>query len=256
MHKLESYYDKHLFTRVNNRFLLTDAGSSIYSVLAPPLTELSRQSSRMLDGQARTRLVLSVLPSLAQAWLAPRFLSFCQHNPGVSVQLRVEEDPVDFARDNIDLRICYGTRFYPDFEHKLLFKDKVTPLCSQAFMKAHGLDESALSGLADHQFLHTVWGSSYASNPGWADWFSARGIDRNPALAAGHQVEMSSSAIHFASLGIGVSLGQVELAQPELESGLLIQLSDQVLPLGQAYYAVIPHSRAQFESLQSLIDCL
>jgi DNA-binding transcriptional LysR family regulator len=67
---------------------------------------------------------------------------------------------------------------------------------------------------------------------------------------------MSSSAIHFASLGIGVSLGQVELARPELEAGVLTQISDQVLPLGQAYYAVFPHARVQFQSLKSLVDCL
>jgi LysR family glycine cleavage system transcriptional activator len=110
--------------------------------------------------------------------------------------------------------------------------------------------------LPDHLFLHTVWGSSYASNPGWADWFSAKGVNRNPALAAGHQVEMSSSAIQLASLGIGVSLAQVELAKDELESGLLIQISDHVLPLGQAYHAIFPHARAQFQSLKSLVDCL
>jgi len=254
--KLENYYDKQLFTRFNNHILLTDAGTSIYSVLAPPLTELSQQSRRLLDGQARTRLVVSVLPSLAQAWLAPRFVLFCENNPGVSIQLRVEEDPIDFARDNIDLRICYGTRFYPDFQHKLLFKDGVAPLCSPAFLKLHNLDESSLSGLPDHLFLHTVWGSSYASNPGWADWFSATGINRNPSLAGGHQVEMSSSAIHFASLGIGVSLGQVELARPELEAGLLTRISDRALPLGQAYHAIFPHARAQFQSLKSLVDCL
>ncbi len=256
VNKLEAYFDKQLFSRFNNHILLTDAGTSIYSILAPPLSELSRQTRKMLDGSTRTRLVVSVLPSLAHGWFAPRFALFCDNNPEVNIKLRVEDDPIDFARDDVDLRICYGTRFYPDFKHSFLFSDEVAPLCSPEFVKTHNLDESNLSKLPDRLFLHTVWGSSYASNPGWADWFAARSIDRKPALADGHQVEMSSFAIHFARLGIGVSLGQVELARPQLESGLLMRLSDQALPLGHGYYAVFPHTRAEFKSLRSLIECL
>ena len=254
--KLEAYFSKQLFSRYNNHILLTDAGTSIYSILAPSLRELSQQTRLMLDGSTRTRLVISVLPSLSQDWFAPRFALFCQNNPDVSIKLRVEEDPVDFARNDIDLRICYGNRFYPDFKQKLLFQDKVAPLCSPSFANTHNLDESNFFELPDHLFLHTVWGSSYSSNPGWIDWFADNGVERKPALADGHQVAMSSTAIHYASLGIGVALGQVELARPKLDSGLLTQLSVRTLPLGHAYFAIFPHARAEFHSLKSLIDCL
>ncbi len=38
--KLEQYFDKKLFVRYNNRIVLTDAGTSIYTNAAPALQDL------------------------------------------------------------------------------------------------------------------------------------------------------------------------------------------------------------------------
>ena len=254
--KLEQYFDKKLFLRYNNRIVLTDAGTAIYTSAAPALQDLSGITQQILEGRARSRLVVSVMPSLAQSWLAPRLASFCQRMPGVGIETRIEDDPVDFARDNIDLRICYGPFLYPDFKSKTLFHDAVTPLCSPDFARDHNLNEANILQLGDEFFLHTTWGLSFASPPTWKDWFVNAGFKRVPNIALGHQIGMPGIALEYARLNMGVLLGQRELAARDIKQNKLILLSQQSLELSHSYYAVYPHSRVRHSGLQLLVEIL
>lgn len=253
---LEQYFDKKLFIRYNNRIVLTDAGTTIYTNTAPALQELSQVAQKVLGGSAQARLVVSVLPSLAQRWLAPRLASFCRRTPGIGIETRIENDPVDFVRDGIDLRICYGPYLYPDFKVTALFHDAVAPICSPEFARENQLNEAKLSQLSDEHFLHTSWGSSFASFPTWKDWFANAGIQRAPNIALGHQIGMSSIALEYARLSMGVLLGQRHLAAQDIQENRLVMLSEQSLPLGHAYSAVHPHSRTRHSGLQALLDTL
>ena len=253
---LEAYYDRQLFTRYNNRIVLTDAGTRIYSDLGPPLLELARKNVQLLDGPTTANLVISVMPSLAQGWLAPLLARYSRLNPLVGLHTRAEEDPVDFTRDGIDLRITYGAQLYSDFDKKRLFQDSVVPLCSPEFIAQQSLDRVELQSLPDHLFIHTVWGMNYASNPGWSEWFRQQDIERAPSLARGQQISMSSAALDYASHGLGVLLGQRRLAQSYLQQGRLVVLSERAMPLGQAYYAFYPHAGQRREQVEVLLPHL
>jgi LysR family glycine cleavage system transcriptional activator len=254
--KLEQYFDKKLFLRYNNRIVLTDAGTTFYTSAAPALQDLSGVTQQILEGTARSRLVVSVMPSLASTWLAPRLAAYCRINPGGGIETRVEDDPVDFARDDIDIRICYGPYLYPDFRATALFHDSVTPICSPEFAREHQLNEANLSQLPDELFLHASWGSSFASPPTWKDWFTSIGVQRAPDMSLGQQIGMSSIALEYARLNMGVLLGQRQLADRELQENRLMLLSEQSLPLGHAYSAVYPHARDRHSGLQKLLAVL
>jgi LysR family glycine cleavage system transcriptional activator len=254
--KLEQFFDKKMFIRHNNRIVLTDAGTTIYTSTAPALKDLSGVTQQILEGTARSRLVISVLPSLASNWLAPRLAAFRRGMPGIGIETRIEDDPVDFARDGIDIRICYGPFLYPDYKTTTLFHDAVTPICSADFAREHQLTEANLVQLSDELFLHTSWGSSFASPPTWKDWFTNAGIQRAPDISLGQQIGMSSVALEYARLDMGVLLGQRQLAIQDVKEGRLIQLSAMSLPLSHAYSAIYPHSRARHGGLQKLLKIL
>ena len=253
---LEQYYSRRLFTRYNNRIVLTDAGSTIYSSLAPALLDLVHRNRELLDGPSAAHLVISVLPSLAQTWLVPRIARFAAQHPKIGLHTRVEEDPVDLTRLGIDLRITYGAQLYADFAARELFRDSVSPLCSHDFAARHPDVNDDLAQLPDQRFLHTVWGDRFASHPTWADWFRHRQAARDPVIASGQQVSMSSVGLEYAAAGMGVILGQRCLADPWLRDGRLIALTDDTLPLGQAYFAVHAHSRREPVLLDALLDIL
>jgi LysR family glycine cleavage system transcriptional activator len=65
---------------------------------------------------------------------------------------------------------------------------------------------------------------------------------------------MSSLAIDLAVAGCGLALGQRMLARDELAAGRLIVPFAHALPLGHAYSAVHPHSRAEKQAVRLFID--
>src|SRR5262245_31380554 len=216
---LEEFLGKQLFMRFNNRVSLTDAGQMIFAGTSDALQSISALTEQVISGGTRQRLVISVITSIAERWLEPRLVTFALKEKGLRIELRVEGDPVDFARHNIDLRICYGTHVYPEMSTIRLFQDEVLPLCSPAYLERNGNARTrGMAGVPDDDLIHTNWGPSFVSHPTWHAWFAKTGIDR-PNDTKGHQVGMSSLALDLARDGAGVVLGQRIMAGGDLAAG-------------------------------------
>ena len=253
---LEDFLGKQLFMRFNNRIVLTDAGQAIFAGATEALQSISSLTRQVLTGAARQRLVISVLPSVAHRWLAPRLARFAVQEKGFRFELRVEDDPVDFARHDIDLRICYGTTLYPELKSVHLRHDEVLPLCSPAYVERNPQALALLlAGVPDEDLIHTDWGPSFGSHPTWQAWFAACGASR-PVTAGGYRSGMSGLTLDLARDGVGVALGQKMLAEDDLSAARLVALSDIAIPLGHPYSLVHPISKSRKAGLQSLIDWL
>jgi LysR family glycine cleavage system transcriptional activator len=253
---LESWFGKQLFVRTGNRIALTDAGHAIYPQTARALGDIAAIGQRMLEGTLRTRLVVSVPFSLAELWLAPRLAVLIEAFPHMAIDVRVEDDPVDIARQNIDLRISYGDYHYPGLKLVRLVHDDVLPVCSPEFWHRHGSGASGLAELHESLFIHTNWGPNYATHPSWADWFAASGGSRSPDPSHGRRVGLSSLAISAARLGLGVALGQRVMARADLEAGRLIALSSVSVRLGHPYCAFMPTAKADRADVAGLVALL
>ncbi len=253
---LEAFLDKRLFTRLNNRIVLTDAGRAIFDGTTEALRAISEVTEQTLTGTVRSRLVISVLPSVAQCWLAPRLSAFTQREPSFRFALRVEEDPVDFERCDIDLRICYGPNPYPDLVAVLLCHDAVLPVCSPDYLiRNPDAADPGLEGVPDEDLIHTDWGAGFGSLPTWEMWFARSSLSRT-GRAKGFVVGTSALALDFARDGLGVALGQRMMAQEDLAGGRLVFLSSLAAPLGHPYSVVYPRSRARKVGLKGLVDWL
>jgi len=253
---LEDWFGKQLFVRNGNRIALTDAGHAIYPQTARALGEIAAVGRRMLEGGLRTRLVVSVPFSLAELWLAPRLAVLLDGFPDMAIDVRVEDDPVDVVRQNIDLRISYGDYHYPTLRMVRLVHDDVLPVASPAFRERHGNEAFDLSNLHESQFIHTNWGPNYASHPSWADWFAAAGGSRAPDPSHGRRVGLSSLAIGAARLGLGIALGQRVMAAADLEAGRLVALSSVAVRLGQPYCAFMLPAKAERADIAGLVALL
>ncbi|MEW6634908.1 MAG: LysR substrate-binding domain-containing protein [Pseudomonadota bacterium] len=253
---LEDWFGKQLFVRNGNRITLTDAGHAIYPQTARALGEIAAVGRRMLEGGLRTRLVVSVPFSLAELWLAPRLAVLLDGFPHMAIDVRVEDDPVDVVRQNIDLRISYGDYHYPPLRMVRLVHDDVLPVASPDFWRRHGNEAFDLSGVHESQFIHTNWGPNYASHPTWADWFAAAGGNRAPDPSHGRRVGLSSLAIGSARLGLGIALGQRVMAAADIDAGRLIALSSVSVRLGQPYCAFMLPAKAERADIAGLVALL
>jgi LysR family glycine cleavage system transcriptional activator len=250
---LEAFFDKQLFTRRNNQLQLTDAGLAVYADSAAVIERLTEMTRRLLEGKVRSRFVISTLPSVAVHWLNRRLPDFLAAEPELRVEIRVEEDPVDFARHHIDLRICYGRHLYPEMVTRPLLRDVVTPLCAPDYFARRAAPLAEPSEIQDSELIHIDWGGSFASYPSWAEWFAAAGVPRAPQVELGHTTAMSSLAVDLALAGRGIALGQRLLAQDDLAEGRLVAPFALSLDLGHDYCAVHPHSRRDKPVVQAFL---
>ena len=101
---LESYYGKKLFLRLGNKISLTDAGETIYLDVAAALQELSRTAEKLNKSRKPGHFVISVLPDLSELWLLPK-LQHLIEALGVSLDIRVENDPIEFEQGAVNLRM-------------------------------------------------------------------------------------------------------------------------------------------------------
>ncbi len=253
---LEDFLGKKLFMRFNTRVSLTDAGQAIFVGASDALQSISALTEQVMTGGTRSRLVISVITSVAERWLEPRLAAFALKEKALRIELRVEGDPVDFARHNIDLRICYGTNVYPEMNTIRLFQDAVLPLCSPSYLERNRSARTlGMEGVPDEDLIHTSWGPSFVSHPTWHAWFAKSGIDR-PIDAKGYQIGMSGLSLDLARDGVGVALGQKVMAAGDLAAGRLVPVSDIAIELGHPYCLVHPRSKARKAGLQALIDWL
>lgn len=253
--KLEDFLGKDMFMRMNNRVTLTDAGHAILLGTTEALQQISETTLDMTTDRSRARLVISSIESVAEKWLLPRLADYARLQPDFRFDLRVEADPVDFARHNIDLRLGYGTGHYPDQRVQVLVRDVVQPMCSPAYLQRNpaALDHG-MAAVPGSDLLITSWGPSFGSNPTWASWFHQANLPL-PDMG-GFQAGRSSLALDMACAGLGVALAQRMLGAPDLAAGRLIALSPLHLDLGHPYCLVHPHSKARKRSLAALIDWL
>jgi LysR family transcriptional regulator, glycine cleavage system transcriptional activator len=254
--KLEGFLGKRLFMRYNNRIVLTDAGQAVYAGASDALQAISALAEQVMSGGTKSRFVISALSSVALRWLEPRLVAFALQQRAVRIDLRIEDDPVDFSRHDIDLRICYGNTLYPEMNTIHLHQDEVRPMCSPAYLRRNpSAMTSGMEAVADDDLIHTNWGPSFVSNPTWHAWFAKAGATR-AGNANGYQVGMSSVALDLARDGLGVALGQCMLAHDDLAAGRLVTLSSTAIALRHPYSLVHPHSKSRKDGLRPLIEWL
>lgn len=253
---LEDFLGKQMFMRFNNRVVLTDAGQAVYAGASEALQAISALTEQIMSGGARSRLVISVITSVAERWLESRLAAFARQNPGIRIDLRVEQDPVDFARHNIDLRICYGANLYSEMTVIDLKQDEVLPLCSPSYLERNaGARTHGMKAVPHDDLIHTNWGPMFFSHPTWKAWFAKVGLNQ-PDDSKGYQIGTSGLVLDMARDGVGVALGQRMMAADDLAAGRLIALSDVTIALGHPYCFVHPRSKARKTGLRPLIDWL
>jgi LysR family glycine cleavage system transcriptional activator len=253
---LEEFLGKQLFRRYNNRIMLTDAGLTIFSGASEALQAISGITQQVVSGRARSRLVVSALPSVAERWMAPKLGIYKRDHPNFRFELRSEEDPVDFARYDIDLRFSYGLSFYPEMVTIPLLKDKVAPVCSPDYLLRNpALRRAGMASVPDEDLIHTNWGPAFISHPTWKTWFEDIGISRgDPTL--GYKIGISSLALDLARDGVGVALGQQGLGAADIAAGRLIVIDQRSIPVGQAYCLVYPRAKETRAGLIDLVNWL
>lgn len=247
---LEATLNRTLFLRQGNRITLTDAGRALYPRLETVFSDLAALTRDLRADSPAGRLTVSALPSLAELWLLPTLARY----PGRhKIDLRIEDDPVDFARSGADLRVTYGAHYYPDHRVDILFRDRFVAVIAPP---AAASDAPQPKALTDTDLIHTDWGSSYIRQPNWAEWFAAEGLSRRPQTNSGLRTDSSLASTIAAQSGAGAALVPERLAQDALDRGRLVRIGSASVPLFSDYVLIYPQAFARRHALRTLCEFL
>jgi LysR family glycine cleavage system transcriptional activator len=254
--KLEDFYGQQLFIRRNNQLLPTDIALTVQAASSQMMDGLAELTERLLGGPVRSNLIVSVLPSVGVRWLNRRLPEFMNAHPEVRLDLRLEEDPVDFFRTRIDVRLCYGEHLYPEFVTVPFRRDRVTAMCQPGLLARERVDPAAPASLADDTLIHVAWRAGFSSYPRWSAWFASQGITCHPRRELGHTTDTSSVAIDLACSGRGIVLGQEMLAETELAAGDLVAPFPHWMPLQYDYCVVHSESNRRNRVVGAFVEWL
>ncbi len=229
---LEARLGTALFKRMNRALLLTDAGQAYVPAVREAFEGIMRATDQLMRRDRSGALTVSMLPSFAAKWLVPRVGRFREAHPEIDVRISTDHHMVDFAREDVDMGVRYGTGDYPGLHCVRLMTEDVFPVCSPALLKGR----HPLLKPADLKF-HTLLHDDFRLD--WRLWLLSAGVkgvdpDRGPAFTD------SSMVVQAAVEGQGVALARSVLAATDLAAGRLVQPFDVSMPARWAYYAVCP----------------
>jgi LysR family glycine cleavage system transcriptional activator len=185
------------------------------------------QASEALRQSQSNEVWLSMPPSLAAKWFAPRMADFLSHHPDISLHIDTSTALADFNRDRVDLAIRYFDGTVSELASELLYRDEASLYCSPAY--ARKLKVRTPSDLKratlKHTKLHPHWDS-------WMEQFS-RLSARQVKSIPGQNFDQSIMAIEAARHGQGAVLCSALLTEAEVREGALFEPFDGCLALSK-----------------------
>ncbi len=245
---LEVYLGLKLFRRLNRALVLTEDGQTYLPPVKRIFDQLYDATRRLTESEARGKLTVSALPSLAARWLVPRLGRFRAAHPDIDIRLAPATHLVDFAREDVDVAIRYGRGQYPGLRVDRLMTEDIMPVCSPALITGpQPLKEPA--DLKHHTLLHDE------GHGEWRTWLLAAGVeDVDPTR--GTVFMDSGMLIEAAATGQGVALARGALAADDLASGRLVRPFEIKVPAEYAYYVVCPEATADQPKVAAFRDWL
>ncbi|MDQ2701668.1 MAG: LysR substrate-binding domain-containing protein [Pseudomonadota bacterium] len=241
---LEERLGRRLFDRGPRGVRLTTDGERLLARVGPHLDALAEEL-RPFAPRRGERLTVSVLPSMASAWLVPRLGGFLAEHPRLELSLLSSERLVDFDRDpGVDAALRMGSGDWPGVQAEHLLDEILVPVASPALVQRHG----DFSGDAWHRW--PLLGESDTSN--WERWFDLHG-GQMPERYAARFDDLES--LHRAAVeGMGVALARVVRSKLLIDHGQLVVLSDKRLSSDFAHYLVYPPRSADHAGLLAFRD--
>jgi LysR family glycine cleavage system transcriptional activator len=234
---LEDHAGAPLFRRDGGAIALTELGARLHPVLRDAFEQLKRAADIVYGPAGRHSLTVSVPPSFAARWLAPRMVRFSAEHPEIEVWISADMQLADVAGGRADVAVRYGVGGYPGVRSDLLLEAGVIPVCSPALLTGrHPLRKPA--DLAGHTLIHVAVGRVEEPRPDWKAWLKARGVT-GVDPAAGPRYDQTAFAIEDAANGRGVALAPRAFVASDIAAGRLVApFADGYLATNMAYHVL------------------
>lgn len=237
---LEATIGVALFNRNGARLSITPAGERLAARLAD---SFSRIWESVADARRTEQVVtLSMLPSVASRWFAPRLGHFLAAHPDVDLRITASRHMVDFTTEGVDAAIRYSPLPAGMLEAIKLGTETVQVVCSPEYAQSHNLE------VPDDLHRATLL---YGDIPeDWHTWFKAAGCKLPPP--AGPRLGDDGAILQAAIGHQGVALGRSLLVADDISEGRLVAPFSLSLDASYAYWFVRPKGAEETNAIRAV----
>jgi LysR family glycine cleavage system transcriptional activator len=243
---LEEHLGVSLFNRSHRQVTLTPAGVAYLQETRDAFLRISDATARTQSRTGERTLRIKAPPTCSIRWLVPRLGRFHALHSEIAVQVTTSHDPLDFARDDIDVGVHYGGDVPAAWHAERLFGEILVPICHKRLLP-DGPWESPRE-LARQVLLHSI-----RRPDDWRQWLDAAGLS---GFKAARDLTFENSTMTFqgAADGLGVAIAQKALVVDDAASGRIEIASPIEVHGANSYYLVYPTGRQNSATVRAFFD--
>jgi LysR family transcriptional regulator, glycine cleavage system transcriptional activator len=246
--QLEERLGVQLFERLPRGLKLTAHGALLAEGTRQAFDRLASALEDVSVPTVRRKLTISTFASLAARWLMPRIGGFAALFPDVDLQVRTGARLVDFAREDVDIGIRFGSGRYPGLHVVPMFKPQEIVVCSPALLK-RGAPIKTYSDLKHYTLLHD---DSHTAWIRWLEMVGAKGVNARRGIMCGDRNAMLQAALEAQ----GIALASEVFVANEIAAGRLVKVFDAEVASPFAIFAVCLPRRLTDPVISGAIDWL
>lgn len=225
---LEDSLGEPLFTRGPGGPVLTAAGRELLAEATLAFDRLCAVTRRISATRASTGLVVSAAPTFAARWLMPKLSELQRAYPTLHVTISTEQRRVEPAEGACDLAIRMAREAPYGAGWHLLGRERLVPLAAPQLVRRAG--EGSLPAVL--RLVPPLHVTTVAEE--WDAWLEGAAL---PEGRPGLRFDTLHMALDAAAQGLGVVMGRLPVAGPDIEAGRLVMLGEPS-PAATGYWLV------------------
>lgn len=252
--RLEQRLGLSLFTRTTRSLTLTAEGRDLHERALRLLRDAEEIEQVATAARAQPSGTLRVATSLPIGLhlVAPCLPAFRAQNPGVTVDLRLDDHYIDIVDQSVDVAVRLGELADSRLISRRLAHLRLCAFAAPAYLAAHGTPSHP-----DELEFHQTVNLRFKSTGHLFRWpFEVGGREVETVPAAGIIVDASEAVIATVTAGGGIGVLATFIAAPYVARGELLPVLSEFAVTRYGITALWPESRRSNPAVRAFIDHL
>ena len=249
---LEDALGLRLFRRLHRAIEVTAEGQRLFEAVTRGLEDISACLAALGAAARAPQITVCASVAFAWFWLMPRLERFGALQPDVDLRVLASDQPVLPGSGEVDVAILFGSGQWERLEARLLFGERVYPVCSPAYQRDHPALRRP-EDLLDQTLLHLEYGKPSFGGVDWRTWLLRQAVNGQP-VRRGLRFNSYPMVLQAAEAGHGVALGWSYVTDPLLAEGRLIGPVDRTVETRDGYYLCASSNVAHAPGITAFLD--